>query len=102
MADDMTLEEIEQRLDELTDEREQAVDLRESFADARDALDEIRKHPLVDEEGEGAGKAKLIHDMVRLIGQHDIDPHECIHYEKRCLQEQAYKKKAEEAAKAVS
>ena len=100
MSHDMTLDEIEARLEELQDEREQADELRESFADARDALDDIRAHPLVDEEG--AAKAKLIHDMVRLIGQHDIDPHECIHYEKRCLQEQAYKKKAEEAAKAVS
>ena len=95
MSHDMTLDEIEARLEELQDEREQADELRESFADARDALDDIRAHPLVDEEG--AAKAKLIHDMIRLVGHHDIDPHERIHHEKQWLREKAYKKKYEGA-----
>jgi hypothetical protein len=95
-ADDMTVEEIEARLDELDDEEEQADELTESFISATDALDAIRTHPLVGDET--AAKVSLLKQTVRQIRQHDVRVHESIHYERDALRQQRRElKHAEEA-----
>jgi DNA-binding transcriptional MerR regulator len=98
MSDDMTLEEIEARLDELDDEKEQADELTESFIDATDALDAIRTHPLVGDET--AAQVKFLKQMLRQIRQHDVRVHEGIHYERDALRRQRRELKHAEEAEA--
>ena len=83
MSDEISLGEIEARLDELRDEKEQADELSESFTDATDALDAIRTDPLVDDET--AAKLSLLKQMLRHIRQFDVHPHERIHHERDSL-----------------
>jgi hypothetical protein len=69
-ADDMTLEEVEARMDELNEKKEQADDLAESFNDAADALAAISVHSLTDDEM--AAKISMLRHMLRQIRQHDV------------------------------
>ena len=97
MSDEISLDEIDARLDELRDEKEQADALSESFNDAVDALDAIRTDALVD--GETAAKVTLLKDMLRHIRQFDVHAHESIHHERETLRRQGRKlKHAEEAS----
>ena len=97
-TDDMTLEEIEARLDELRNEKEQADELAESFTDATDALAAISVHPLVDDET--AAKISLLRQMLRHIRQFDVRAHEGIHHERDCLSRRARELKHAEEAEA--
>ena len=93
MNDDMTLEEIEDRLDELADEREQADALADSFGEAFDALDDIRQNDLVD--GETAAKVLLLKTMLKHVRRCDADPHRGIYHQKDRLRKQRFEKCAE-------
>jgi hypothetical protein len=98
-ADDMTLEEIETRMDELDDKKEQADELAESFNDAVGSLDDIHTHPLVD--GEAASQVKLLKQMLRQIRQHDVRVREGIHYERDALHQRAAELKHKEETEAL-
>jgi DNA-binding transcriptional MerR regulator len=87
MSADMSLEEIEARLDELDDEKEQADELSESFIDATDALAAISTHPLVGNET--ATKISMLRRMLRQIRQFDMREREAIHHERDVLRRQA-------------
>ncbi|HET7325362.1 MAG TPA: hypothetical protein VFJ06_13630 [Halococcus sp.] len=97
-ADDMTLEEVEARMDELDEKKEQADDLAESFNDATDALAAISVHSLTDDEM--AAKISMLRHMLRQIRQHDVRVNEGIHHERHALYQRAGELHHEEEAEA--
>jgi chromosome segregation ATPase len=97
-ADDMTLEEVEARMDELDKKKEQADDLAESFNDAADALAAISVHSLTDDEM--AAKISMLRHMLRQIRQHDVRVNEGIHHERHALYQRADELRHEEETEA--
>jgi DNA-binding transcriptional MerR regulator len=98
-ADDMTLAEIEARLNELDDEEQQAEELAGLFIDATDALATISTHSLVGSETET--KISMLRHMLRQIRQFDMHEREAIHHERDALRQQARElKHAEEDSEA--
>jgi hypothetical protein len=98
MSDDMTLAEIEARLNELDDEEQQAEELAGLLTDATDALAAISTHPLTDSETET--KISMLRHMLRQIRQFDMHEREAIHHKRDMLRRQAREMKHAEEGEA--
>lgn len=94
MSDDMTLDEIEGRLDELRAEKEQASEHTAAYGEMFDAVDEVIAHPMTDDEA--AGKLQLLKSSLQLVSR-DNDPGRGIRWEREQLRKKRWEKRHEEA-----
>ncbi|MCU4716885.1 hypothetical protein [Halapricum hydrolyticum] len=94
-VDDMTLDEIEARLDELREEKAEARELRERIGDAHSELREIRQHRFVDDDL--AVKLGFIDQMLGMATHEDLHAEVRIHHERERLRRRKIELERQEA-----
>jgi len=81
--DEMSLEEIEARLDELREKKDRAENLRDLVGETSDNLATIAGHEFVDDEL--AAKVDFLQTMLDWAVHHDISVEQAIRYEREQL-----------------
>jgi len=82
-VEDMTLEEVEERLDELVVEKDAVERLHQRINDITEDIGKVKDHEFVDDDL--TAKLSLIQQMFALVTHEDLNADRRIHHEREVL-----------------